>query len=336
MSLIKELKSNTENQINLVEILQLFCPEEKTKYVDLLLRMVKKTKNIDQYVEEIKDTLNREFNISHNVLDKYSPIQMILMYRFIESTFNFSDIKNYRKFIEYNERGLISENDLGKFKTFDDILNATSLAEVKSFEKDLEKQIKVLYSDKEWIVLRPLTYHSSLKYGSSTKWCTASENNPEYFLRYSKRGILIYMINKISGQKVACFKSLDGESEFSFWNQIDNRIDSLESNLPEFILGLIRKEISDNSVTNFSYLNDEDKKKQEELLERVSNKISAMEEEMREVETEDEIGDDEMMVMQEPEVDMREDVVPMEESTPQNEAMSDMGRRTLIGRVINR
>ena len=59
-------------------------------------------------------------------------------------------------------------------------------------EKDLEKQIKVVYSDDEWVVLRPLTYHSSLKYGSSTKWCTASESNPDYFLRYVKRGILLY------------------------------------------------------------------------------------------------------------------------------------------------
>lgn len=330
MSLIRELKTNTENQINLVEILQLFCPEGKTKYVDLLLRMVKKTKNIDQYVNEVKETLNKEFGIEKNVLDKFSPMQTILMYRFIESTFNFTDIKNYQKFIEYNERGLISENDLGKFKSFDDILNATSLAEVKSYEKDLERQIRIIYSDDEWVVLRPLTYHSSLKYGSSTKWCTASENNPDYFLRYSKRGIVIYMINKITGQKVACFKSLDSDPEFSFWNQVDTRIDSLDANLPDFILDSVKNEIKNNSVTNFSYLNDEDKKKQESLLDRLQSKMVDRGEPIMEeaIEDEEESWEDE--------VDMREDDAPMEESAPQNEAMPDMERHTLIERVLSR
>jgi hypothetical protein len=332
MSLIRELKTNTENQINLVEILQLFCPEDKTKYVDLLLRMVKKTKNIDQYVGEVKETLNKEFGIEKNVLDKFSPLQIILMYRFIETTFNFADIKNYQKFVEYNERGLISENDLGKFKSFDDILNATSLAEVKSYEKDLERQIRIIYSDDEWVVLRPLTYHSSLKYGSSTKWCTASESNPDYFLRYSKRGIVIYMINKITGQKVACFKSLDKEPEFSFWNQVDTRIDSLDANLPDFILDSVKNEIKNNSVTNFSYLNDEDKKKQESLLDRLQSKMSDRGERLLE-------DDIEEMVVQEPtdtEELWEEDESIMEESEPQNEAMPDMGRRTLIERVLNR
>lgn len=335
MSLIRDLKTNTENQINLVEILQLFCPEDKTKYVNLLLRMVKKTKNIDQYVGEVKETLNREFGIDNKVLEKYSPIQTILMYRFIESTFNFTDIKNYQKFIEYNERGLISENDLGKFKSFDDILNATSLAEVKSYEKDLEKQIKIIHSDNEWIVLRPLTYHSSLKYGSSTKWCTASENNPDYFLRYSKRGIVIYMINKITGLKVACFKSLDSDPEFSFWNQVDTRIDSLDANLPDFILGLVKKEITENPVTNFSYLSDEDKKKQENLLDRMGAKMASIEraeEPIRMGEDEEEIMD---WLMDEGEDEM----IPMSESVMEREDGPDQELprgRNLIGRLMGR
>jgi len=332
MSLIKELKTNTENQINLVEILQLFCPEDKTKYVDLLLRMVKKTKSIDRYVDEVKEILNREFGIEQKVLDKFSPIQIILMYRFIESTFNFSDIKNYQKFIEYNERGLISENDLGKFKSFDDIMNATSLAEVKSYEKDLEKQIRVLYSDNEWVVLRPLTYHASLKYGSSTKWCTASESNPDYFLRYSKRGILIYMINKTTGLKVACFKSLDSEPEFSFWNQVDTRIDSLEANLPDFILDLVRKEVTGNPVTNFSYLSEDDKKKQENLLDRIGQKMSAVGETLDELRTE---TAEEQIVMEES-MDMEERYIGDEVVTEQEPAINESGRSSMIGRILGR
>jgi hypothetical protein len=115
-------------------------------------------------------------------------------------------------------------------------------------------------------VIRPLTYHSSLKYGASTKWCTVSDKNPDYFLRYTKRGILLYMINKVTGLKVACFKSLDSEPEFSFWNQVDTRIDSLESGLPLFIIDVIRDEVTNSPITNMSLLSDEDRKTQENLV----------------------------------------------------------------------
>ena len=279
MSLIKELKSNPENQLNLVEIIQAICPSEKTKYVDLLLKMLKKTPNVEEYASEVKRDFKERYNIDPENFKNFTPLQMVFIYRFIDSSFNSDDIKSFSKFVEYNERGLIDENDLTKFNSFKDILNSTSSAEIKVMEKDLEKQIKILYSDNEWIVLRPLTYYSSLKYGSSTKWCTASENNPEHFLRYTKRGILIYMINKITGKKVACFKSLDKEPEFSFWNQIDTRIDSLEADLPDFIYEIIKNEIKTNSHTNFSLLSNEDKIKQEKLLNERSSKIMTFGEE---------------------------------------------------------
>lgn len=327
MSLIRELKSNPENQINMVDILQILTNQEKTKYVDLLLRMVKKTKNIERYVDEIKHNLYTELGIDPKNLDVYSPLQLVMLYRIVESTFNYSDLKNYQRFIEYNERGLIPQNDLTQFKSFEDILNATSLAEVKSYEKELEKQIKIIFKTDEWVVIRPLTYHSSLKYGSSTKWCTASESNPEYFLRYSKRGILLYMINKITGYKVACFKSLDEDKEFSFWNQQDVRIDSMEADLPDFIMNEIKNEIKKN-VTNFSLLSDEDKKKQESLLDRMDKKISSLEEAVR-----DEPMVEETIVGYENDTEMvREEVYEerVTEQVPMNESM--MGGEVLPNR----
>jgi hypothetical protein len=332
MSLIKELKSNPENQINMVDILQILTKQEKTKYVDLLLRMVKKTKNIERYVDDIKNTLRVELGIEPERLENYSPLQLVMLYRIVESTFNYSDLKNYQKFIEYNERGLIPQNDLTQFKTFDDVLNATSLAEVKSYEKDLEKQINIVFKNDEWVVIRPLTYHSSLKYGSSTKWCTSSENNPEYFLRYSKRGILLFMINKINGYKVACFKSLDDDKEFSFWNQQDTRIDSIEADLPDFIMNEIRNEVKKN-ITNFSLLSDEDKKKQESLLDRLNGKMSSIEErEDVEEPVRDEPMVDETINGYEYDTDM-EMSEPETEQTPMNEAMMG-GVSESFGRLL--
>ena len=266
MSRIKELKQNPDNNINMVDVFQIFCPEGKSKYIEFLIRLSKNTKHLDMYVNEVRENLKREFGITDDHLKDMTPFQIFSSYRFLEQSFNFSDLKTFQKFCDYNERGLIQDNDLSKFKSFDDVMTATSLAEIRAFEKDLEKQVKTLYTSDEWIVLRPLTFYASKKYGSSTKWCTSSENNPDYFSRYSKRGILIYSINKLSGLKVGTFKSLDSDPEFSFWNQIDSRIDSMESGLPDFILSVIKNETIENPVTNYSLLSEEDKMKEDMLL----------------------------------------------------------------------
>jgi hypothetical protein len=265
MTKIKDLKSKPENNLNVIEILELICPEKKTKYIETLLRLMKKTKNYDNYIVDIKEMFTKRLNISSSKLEKFTNFQIFLMWDFLE-TFDIDDLVEYQKFCDFNERGLIQSNDLSKYSSFDEILSVTSIAELKLQEKELEKQIKVIYTNEEWTVIRPLTGNSSMKYGSGTKWCTASTKNPDYFFRYSKRGILLYMINKKTGLKVACFKSLDDEHEFSFWNQVDTRIDSIESGLPLFIIDIIRDEVTNNPVSNMSLLSDEEKKIQEDLL----------------------------------------------------------------------
>lgn len=267
MSKIKELKQNPENNISLVDIFQSFYPTGKTKYLDLIIRLVKNTKSIERYVEDISQNITIELGVPKETWDHLPLFKRFFIMRFIDNCFSYSDLKTFKKFCEYNERGLINQNDLSKYKSFDEIMVANGIAELRVHEKDLEKQVSFIYDDSnEWVVLRPLTFYSSKKYGSSTRWCTTSENNPEYFLRYARRGILIYTINKITGLKVACFKSLDDEPEFSFWNQQDTRIDSLESDLPNHILDIIKNEIKNNPVTNISLLSEEDRKKEESLL----------------------------------------------------------------------
>jgi hypothetical protein len=266
MTKIKDLKNKPENNLNIIEILDLVCPEGKTKYIETLLRVMKKTTNFNNYITEVKDVLRSRLNVSDSRLDKFTDLQIFFMWRFLDTCFEINDLVEYQKFCEFNERGLIELNDLSRYSSFDEILSVTAIAELKSQEKELEKQIKVIYSNEEWMVIRPLTYHSSLKYGASTKWCTASDSNPDYFLRYSKRGILLYMINKVTGLKVACFKSLNGEPEFSFWNHVDTRIDSMESGLPLFIIDVIRDEVTNNPITNISLLSNEDRLIQENLV----------------------------------------------------------------------
>jgi hypothetical protein len=180
---------------------------------------------------------------------------------------NGSDAVFFKKFCELNERGLIEQNDLSTYNNFEQITTQLTLAELKENAKDMEGSIIKLHDDSEWLIVKPLTFAASKKYGAFTKWCTTSKNNPEYFTRYINRGSLIYIINKKTGLKVACFKSLDeSEPEFSFWNSVDLRIDSLESGLPNNILDLIVRDIRENPVTNESYLTLEQKIKEKSLL----------------------------------------------------------------------
>ena len=266
MSKIKELKTNSENNLNLIDVIELFGFEKKSKYTETLLRLMKNTKSLKEHIEEVKDTLIKNFSfIERKDLDMFSDIQLLLVYRFIDSFFNVSDLINFRKFCEYNERGLIEQNDLSKYKSFDEIINQMSIAEMKAEEKEMESQIMKIYEDGDWMMIRPLTHLSSMKYGSNTKWCTTQTNNPEYFHKYTKRGVLIYCINKKTGYKVASFYSLDkNEPEFSYWNQKDTRIDSTESELTLELIGFIRDYIKTPKIkTNHFMLDDKTRKIEE-------------------------------------------------------------------------
>ena len=265
MSRIKDLRTNEDYNLNIVSILEMFSPEGKSKYTETLLRLMKNTPNLKEHTKEIKLFLVDKFPfIEKSKLDLMSDIQMMLLYKFIDGFFNTEDLQKYRKFCEYNERNLIEENDLTKYKSFEQLISAMSVAEMKSEEKELETQVIKIHEDAEWLLIRPLTFKSSCKYGANTKWCTTTEHNQEYYNKYAKRGVLVYCINKKTGYKVAAFYSLDkNEPEFSYWNQKDTRIDSTDSNLPLELIGFIRDYVKDPKVkSNTAMLSGDQKKKE--------------------------------------------------------------------------
>jgi hypothetical protein len=272
MSRAKELKTSPEFNVNMFELFSLFSPDKKTKYTETLLRVMKKTPNLDEHCNEVIEYLSNEYGISKDELTSIPKLQLIFFYRLVDGMFNGSDLKTFQKFCEYNERGLIKQNDMSTYQSFEDINNATSLAEISASNKDLEKQVKVVYEDEEWLFIRPLTFNASKKYGANTKWCTTTESNPEYFIKYSSKGVLIYCLNKKTGYKVASFRSLDkNDPEFSWWNQKDSRIDSLQSELPDELLKIIRNESLKDAKTNRFLLGEAERIKEDKLLSKYSS-----------------------------------------------------------------
>jgi hypothetical protein len=264
MSKIEELKKqNPTLVIDVVGIIdQLF---DKSKYTEMAVNLIKnKISNQNTHIDDIVNELTREYGFNKEDLKLKSNQEILNIFKVISDYFGYNNFNVIKKFIELNERKLIVNNDLTSYKTFDELELQMSLASLKLIDKEMEKQIQKLFESNEWLVIKPLSFLASKKYGASTKWCTTQENNPEYYLRYSRRGILIYCINKISGDKVAAFKNLDTsyEKETSFWNLIDQRIDSLESGLPYDVMNIIKDEFTNTKKSNWDILSDDEKNRQ--------------------------------------------------------------------------
>jgi hypothetical protein len=213
--------------------------------------LFKNAENARTYHNDVIEIL-ADWEIPQEKIDALSIYELHFIYVFLDSVGR-ENITNLLKFAEYNERKLIVRNDISTYKNFDELENQINLAEIKLMDKELQSQIQVLHDSDEWLVLKPLSFEASLKYGASTKWCTAMKNDREYFIRYSKRGIVIYCINRSTGEKIAAFKSInpDYEAETSFWDARDNRLDSMETNLPYYVLSIIRDEFTHTKLTNW-------------------------------------------------------------------------------------
>jgi hypothetical protein len=132
--------------------------------------------------------------------------------------------------------------DINQIKTLNEIESVVNLINIKNIGKEFSKQTYVDLDTEKWLVIRPLTYESSLKYGAHTKWCTAAKNNPYQFFRYTEHGVLVYCINKETGYKLAFHMFIDGNKfyDISFWNSIDERIDSLSAEIDFDVYQLIK------------------------------------------------------------------------------------------------
>lgn len=246
---IKDLKKQNKNlNIDLVEILSHLDPTENCKLTPFLLKMYKKrfSSDDDRQVRRCDSGIK-------SLLDVSKPSMKQSITNIILDSFGCVNIEYLVKFNEHLENKRISNTDVTSYNSWGEVRDEVSKAELKLVEKELTKQVEVIHQDQEWLVLKPLSFKSSLAYGSNTKWCTAMKYESEYFYNYSKNGILIYVLNKFNGKKYGFYSSPE---EFSVWNQVDVRIDSMETFIPHEILLKI-KEFSNierygNNFQNFS------------------------------------------------------------------------------------
>jgi hypothetical protein len=146
------------------------------------------------------------------------------------------------------EKNQIENKDVTSYSTIDDLRAAITLASIKELTKELEGQVVKEYEDDKWLVVRPLTFQSSSKYGATTRWCTTYQKEKQYFEKYWQYGILVYFINKVTGYKFAGYKSLRDGDELSFWNAEDRRIDYLDVDADDYLFPIVRRILSSNKT----------------------------------------------------------------------------------------
>lgn len=265
-------KQNPSLNFNFVEMVANII--KKPKYVELFVNLLKKRpeKTYRQKKDYI-EVLENSWGVKFTNYETVSGLEVVILLRVLEEILQREDVVSFFKFIEFNERFLIKQSDLSTYDTFDEIRAQVSLTELAMVDKELEKHVIKLYEDDKNLLIKPLSWDASKKYGSNTKWCTTTTDDPNHFYRYATQGMLIYYINKETGSKTGIFKSLsEYDKELSFWDSSDSRIDSMMADIPSEMLGRIKNEVSgQTSKSNVDLLTPEQRKEQVDYL--VKNKF---------------------------------------------------------------
>ena len=240
-------------KMNLLDIIMMIDPSKTNKYTPLMVKLFTKNYSKRNLKTGHLNELNIELRDGYNVvLPGISDEQIPLIYQFL-GCFDSDLIKTMLNFIEVTENKQLPGVDVTQVNDISEIHQLISLIKLKNISKKLQKQVLKDYEDNEWLIVRPFTAEASQKYGYGTKWCTASESYQGHFFSYTEDGKLVYCINKISGTKVAVYyrNNQEKETELSFWNMNDDRIDSMMSELPNSILNLVKNILFEkDSFTN--------------------------------------------------------------------------------------
>jgi len=104
-------------------------------------------------------------------------------------------VKEFDELVPYLlDKDIYSRNNTNYNKLVMNLQIARQKKDEKTFKK--EDHILVLEETDQYILLMPISHRGSMKYGANTKWCTASKNNPDVFLRYINTGSLTYLVFK--------------------------------------------------------------------------------------------------------------------------------------------
>lgn len=257
---LKHLREqNKDFNVNIIDLISKLDPTKTNKLTPFLISVIK-TK-LDETSDNYMGNEPEYFKSVFNQID--SDLHKFLLYFVVDWFFGVNNVSQIKKFADYLERGLIENNDILKYKSFAQIDEELSKAVTKELLSKVKKEVLTVYEDEEWWMFKPLTHDTSVVYGYGTKWCTSMKNEPEYFYRHSRNGILIYIINKKNNRKFGCHRYF-GES-VRIYDEPDQQIDSFETGMSSEVLKELFILMNDFRV-NYSFFSEEEKKKSDEFF----------------------------------------------------------------------
>lgn len=136
-------------------------------------------------------------------------------------------------------------------------------------QKSESGRSKLLFENRDWLVIIPLDKDSSCFYGSETKWCSAKpfhNQYEEYF--YNSELTLIYFINKKTNKKYALVVNERDREDIEYFDENDKKIKP--DNFKNLIGDIELKQIIDDAV-GLDTVNDVEKnrKKYRESLAKI-------------------------------------------------------------------
>ena len=229
-------------KLNLLDLIMLLDPSKTNKYTPLMVKLFTKNYFKRNFRRENVDEFYHDLRNSYNVVLENIPNENIPVIHTLLHTFNSDFVQSIMSFVAAAENNQLPGLDVTKINEVSEISELMSLIKLKNISKKLQKQVFKDYEDDEWLIVRPFTGEASQKYGYGTKWCTSSESYQAHFFSYTEEGKLVYCINKINGKKIAVYykKNKDSTTELSFWNMVDDRVDSMLSELPEPIMNEVK------------------------------------------------------------------------------------------------
>jgi len=244
MARMKDITAQAPSYMNtrFLDVVSMMDPSKTNKYTELIIKLLDNSPDRSYSLNDMLYDMKESYGVDLSNFVGLETKQFNLLYSYL-GTFTSSYIKTIMNFINACEKGQLKGVDVTKINSVNEIQDYMSLISLKNISKKFEKEVVKDYEDDEWLIVRPFTRESSVKYGYGSKWCTAMENNEEYFFNYTERGKLIYCLNKTNGMKVAIhhnFKTQD-EYDLSFWNREDVRVDSMMCGLPFNILMEIKR-----------------------------------------------------------------------------------------------
>lgn len=155
----------------------------------------------EQYPRVTNSTLQKLYEEDWTKSKKYFPYMVKIWNGKMNSGLTYTTqqliktVKQFDELLPYiSNKDIYSEEYNDVWKLRNQIQIAEEIREEKTFVR--EEHVFVLEETDDYIFLVPLTHRGSLKYGSRTKWCTASKNDVETFNRYHNSGYLAYLISK--------------------------------------------------------------------------------------------------------------------------------------------